>query len=383
MKTKHAFLISSAALFAAGTALAQEQANAAQLAQAEKKPAAQTITLTIPDIPKIDLKVSAFTQVQYVTSHSSGSNESSKSGFAIRRANIGVSAKIDENWSARVSYEFDSKDSGGSVGSGYIDKALIEYKNDFGTLQVGCRKVDFMLEEYSSALSLPCMESSIATSYIVGDKGPVGLAGRHLGVYWSGKVEDFTYGTSFTNAVANDYDKRSNNYAFSANAGYTLKMQGDAKLLLALNSIFNHGDEGGIGAKTNRGFTYGFEPYAKFTSGAFTAILDCFYVDAESKADLGRTLGANATVAYRLENDFEPVARLSYVNTHNDDLNASAVKNVSASGDHSNAHSYYLGVNYYPNKYVKVSAGGEYMHLYGNGGKDDSASFRVQLQVAF
>lgn len=382
MNKKQLFLIAAGTLLA-GTLFAQEVKSTLP----EK---ANSITLSIENVPKIDLKISGFAQVQYVTSHSSGGIEPSKSGFAIRRANIGVSAKIDENWSARIAYEFDSKSTGGSVGNGFIDKALIEYKNDAGTLQLGCRKVNFMIEEYGSCLTALCMENSLGTSYVLAST----LAGRHLGAFWEGKVEDVAYGVALTNAVANDYDSRSNNYAISANAGYTLNLKEDAKLLLALNTTFNYGNDGDrMGQnqnlpfpQTNTSFTYGFEPYAKFTSGNFTAILDCFFIDG--KRGLTRTYGANATAAYKIDEKLEPVARISYVNSHNRNLNASMVKNVSDSGTHAFAMSYYFGANYYLNKHIKISAGYEYIHLFGRGvggtlGSDDSGGLRLQLQAAF
>ncbi|MGN0834562.1 MAG: porin [Candidatus Spyradosoma sp.] len=392
MKSKQKFLISCAALLAAGTALAQEQTNVAAPAPAPEKSGGTKIVLELPELPaadKIKVKVSGLVQAQYVYANASGGNASDQNGFSIRRSSIGISADVGDDWSAKVVYEFDSKSNGGTEDNGYIDNATISRKfADVGTLTVGHKKTHFMHEEYSPSSKFLCLERSINSNFVSGNKYAKGLAGYHIGVFWDGKVSDaFDYGFSLTNAVAKDYDKRSNDLAVTGNIGYTLKLSGDSKLYFGLNGTVNYGNDGNDdenSALTNKGTVYGIEPYVQFTSGGLTLLADAYCIDGADSADIHSFYGVNLTAAYRLECGLEPAVRFTYLNTDSGLVNANIQNRVPASGDHDNATTYYAGANYYFNKYVKLAAGFEYGHYFvGGTHADDSFSFRTMLQVSF
>ena len=129
------------------------------------------------------------------------------------------------------------------------------------------------------------------------------------------------------------------------------------------------------------------------TAGGFTGILDVIYADGDEEKDAAGNLrgpkdsvwGGNATIAYRFDNDLEPVVRLSYVDVgDNKDLGPNLLQNVpKGTSDHDTAFGAYIGANYYVNKNIKVSAGYEYTTFDG-GAKDEYAnSFRLQLQAVF
>lgn len=391
---KKEILIPAFALAAISPVFADEQAAPAE---PEKTSGGRKIVIELPELPSTDdikVKISGTLQAQYVYATASGSDQGDRNGFSVRRAILGVTADVGDGWGAKVSYEFDSGTDGGAADNGYIDSAFISKKisGALGTLTVGHKKPKFMLEEYSSSSKFLCLERSLNSNFVSGNSYVRGLAGAHIGVFWDGKIGDaFDYGFSLTNAVAKDYDARSNDLALTANAGYALKLDGDAELYLGLNATVNFGDDGetpAAGSKsalTNAGSVYGVEPYVKLTCGGLTAIADFYYIDGESSAKIDPVYGIALTGAYRFENGLEPAVRFTYLNTDSGAVNAKIQNRVPDSGGHNNAATYYVGANYYFNKYVKLAAGYEYGHYFGGGAtrSADSGAFRTMLQVAF
>lgn len=360
------------------------------------------IVIELPQLPSaenVKVKVSGLIQAQYVYATASGKGSSDQNGFSVRRSSIGISADVGDDWSAKIVYEFDSKSDGGTEDNGYIDTAVISRKFDgAGTLTVGHKKTHFMHEEYSPSSKFLCLERSINSNFVNGNTYVRGLSGYHIGVFWDGNVGDaIDYGVSLTNAVAKDYDKKSNDLAVTGNVGYTLKLDGDAKLYFGLNATVNFGDDGAVAgngyydmdtkkestALTNAGTVYGIEPYVQFTSGGLTALADFFWIDGDSESEVDAFYGLNLTAAYKLECGLEPAVRFTYLNTDSGAVNSSIQNRVPATMPNDNATTYYVGVNYYFNKYVKLAAGYEYGHYFGRGTSDDSGAFRTMLQVSF
>jgi len=400
MKTKLvSFLIAPAVVCSAQVfSLAQETPNSVP-ATAENAPSSgKKIVLELPDLPSVEnvkIKIFGTLQSQYLYATASGAGASDQNGFSVRRSILGVSAEVGDGWGAKISYEFDSGSDGGSPDNGYIDTAIISKKIDemAGTLTVGHRKPNFMLEEYSSSSKFLCLERSINSNFVSGNTYVRGLAGSHIGIFWDGKIADeIDYGFSLTNAVAKDYDKRSNDLAATANIAWTTALgSDDTKLSLGLNVTMNFGDDGTTpdssekSPLTNAGTVYGIEPYAKLTSGGLTTIADFYFIDGTNSAKIDPVYGLALTAAYRFEYGFEPAVRFTYLNTDSGAVNANIQNRVPDSGGHNNATTYYAGVNYYFNKYVKLAAGYEYGHYFGGGTtrSADSGAFRTMLQVAF
>lgn len=354
------------------------------------------IVIELPELPTsedVRLKFTGLVQAQYVYATASGGGAGDRDGFSLRRTILGVSAELGDDWSAKLTYEFDSTQEGGSADNGYVDTATISRKFGFaGTLSVGHKKAHFMLEEYSPSSQFPCLERSINSNFVTNNVYARGLSGSHIGVYWEGKIpRGGDYGFSLTNAVAKDYDRRSNDLAITGYFGGTLKLSDGAQLYFGLNGTVNFGDDGvppGVGgssALTNAGTVYGVEPYVRFTSGGLMLLADVFFIDGSSSSRLDPFYGVNLTGTFRFGNGFEPALRFTYLNTESGLVNANVQNRVPSSGGFNNAATYYAGVNYYFNKYVKLAVGYEYGHYFGGGrvSSADSGAFRTMLQVSF
>lgn len=389
MKKIHSlFFLASAGMLVSLPAFAQESAPAETPEKGGKK-----IVIELPEIPTpedVKIKISGLVQAQFVAAQASGANASDQNGFSIRRSSIGVTADVGENWSAKIVYEIDSGNGGGDSYSDYIDTAIISRKFDAGTLSVGHKKTHFMHEEYSPSSKFLCIERSLNSNFVNGNGYVRGLSGYHIGAFWEGKAgKNFDYGASLTNAVAKDYDATSNDLALTGNIGYTLGFSDDSKLYFGLNGTVNFGDDGepagaGKDVLSNAGIVYGIEPYIQYTCGGFTALADFFYIDGDNDSGVHDFYGLNLTAAYRFECGLEPAVRFTYLNTDSGIVNASTQNRVPASGAHDNATTYFLGVNYYFNKHVKLATGYEYGHYFGKGAHaDDSGAFRTMLQISF
>ena len=395
--TLPAFLISAFAL-APLCAPAQDAPVPAQAVPAADASSSggKKIVIELPELPTsedVRLKFTGLVQAQYVYATASGGSAGDRDGFSLRRTILGVSAELGDDWSAKLTYEFDSTQEGGSADNGYVDTATISRKFGFaGTLSVGHKKAHFMLEEYSPSSQFPCLERSINSNFVTNNVYARGLSGSHIGVYWEGKIpRGGDYGFSLTNAVAKDYDRRSNDLAITGYFGGTLKLSDGAQLYFGLNGTVNFGDDGvppgvdGSSALTNAGTVYGVEPYVRFTSGGLMLLADAFFIDGSSSSRLDPFYGVNLTGTFRFDNGFEPALRFTYLNTDSGCVNASVQNRVPDSGGFNNAATYYAGVNYYFNKYVKLAVGYEYGHYFGGGrvSSADSGAFRTMLQVSF
>lgn len=353
------------------------------------------IVIELPELPTsedVRLKFTGLVQAQYVYATASGGSAGDRDGFSLRRTILGVSAELGDDWSAKLTYEFDSEQNGDNVDKGYVDTATISRKfGNAGTLSVGHKKAHFMLEEYSPSSQFPCLERSINSNFVTNNVYARGLSGSHIGVYWEGKIpRGGDYGFSLTNAVAKDYDQRSNDLAVTGYFGGTLKLADGAQLYFGLNGTVNFGDDGvppggGASALTNAGTVYGVEPYVRFTSGGLMLLADVFFIDGSSSSRLDPFYGVNLTGTFRFGNGFEPALRFTYLNTESGLVNANVQNRVPDSGGFNNAATYYAGVNYYFNKYVKLAVGYEYGHYFGGGrvSSADSGAFRTMLQVSF
>lgn len=354
-----------------------------------------TITLKVPNLKKIvedaGIKVSGYAQAQYFYTDSKSNPHNATSGFAIRRAAISVKGEITDAWSAEVGFEIDSGNKGGKLGDSsstiFVDKAIIAYNTEAGKLTAGYQKPSFVMEEYSSSKTQLCIEQSVATVYFT-NLANGSLAGRHGGIWWDGKVSDFKYGIALTNQYKEDINQDQNDgVAFYGNLAYTLKTD-DAKFEFGINGVYNPGNDSANTRATKcvPGAVYGLEPYVKMTAGGFQAVLDGLFADGENAVMKDAAWGANATIAYRFENDIEPVVRFSYLDAgDNADIDPSKLKNVPTDGskDYDSAQGIYVGANFYANKSIKISAGYEYTRFDG-GVKDEYANaFRMQLQATF
>lgn len=366
---------------------------------AEAKGEKRKIVIELPELPAADdikIKISGVIQAQYVYATTGGDGHAKdRNGFSVRRTTLGATVDAGNGWGGKVVYEFDSGTAGGDSYSDYIDTAVITKKIDEfdGTLTVGHKKTHFMTEEYTPSSKLLCIERSLNSNFVNGNTYARGLSGYHIGVFWEGKIDEATdYGISLTNAVAKDYDKTSNDLAVTGNIGRKFALGNDASVYIGVNATVNFGDDGNAEAfgstsdtaLTNAGTVYGIEPYVQFTSGAFSATAECYYINGDDDSKIDAFYGVNLSAAYRFPCGFEPTVRFTYLNTDSGVVNASTQNRVPSSSGHNNATTYFIGANYYFGKHVKLANGYEYGHYFGgNAGQADSGAFRSMLQIVF
>ncbi|MCZ6827585.1 MAG: porin, partial [Gammaproteobacteria bacterium] len=109
------------------------------------------------------------------------------SGTEMRRARLGVSGDIDENWSYRAEYDF--------AGSSDITDAWIKYSADWGSLTIGNQKPPFSLDFLSSTKFIPFMERAMApTSF---------SPGRRIGIGWDRALTNWTFAAMLFGKEAN------------------------------------------------------------------------------------------------------------------------------------------------------------------------------------
>lgn len=384
--------LTAATVLCAG--LASTQAEELQTLAPASEPT--EVTISLPDLKKAaekaKIKISGYAQAQYIFADSKNNPNNANSGFGIRRAAISVKGELDENWSAEVGFEIDSGNKGGKLGSEnstvFVDKAIVSYKNAAGKLTVGYAKPGFVMEEYSSSKTQLCIEQSVATVYFT-NLANGSLAGRHGGIWWDGKADGFKYGLAITNQYKEDLNGDQNDgVAFYGNVAYEYKNE-TATFELGVNGVYNPGnndEDTKASDKAVKDDVYGIEPYLKITAGKFRAIFDGLYADGGNEVMKDAAWGANATAAYRFENEIEPVVRVSYLDAgDNANIDPGKLKYVPTDGskDYDSAFGVYVGTNFYANKYIKISAGYEYTHFSGGAQSENANAFRLQLQAAF
>ncbi|MCR5183174.1 MAG: OprO/OprP family phosphate-selective porin [Opitutales bacterium] len=403
MKISTVFL-SGAALAIAPFATAQETQNVPApdaASPATVVPAQENnttkITLEIPNVnfgkfDDIEIIPTAMVQIQYAYADNSYSRSGVRNGFAVRRTTLGATAKMNDGWSMSLVYEFDSGNNGNNNWSRYIDKAIISKKTEYGTLTVGHKKNNFGLEEYSPSSLFPCIERSLNSNFLNGAYAK-GLSGYHCGIEWSGKEKEIDYGVSLTNAVARDYDNKSNDLALTYWLGKKFELDKGENVYVGFNGTFNWGNDEDPAVQGNSGPVYGFETYAKYNRGALNVLADVFYVNgatgsaniANGPRSISDFYGLNLTATYKLDCGIEPAARLTYLHTNSGLVNAN-LQNRVPTNDAGNdmAYTAYLGANYYFNKHVKIAAGYEIGHLYGGARNNhDYGALRTMLQMKF
>ena len=377
-----------------------------------KKSSEIQITAKEKSVKSIKLIGRVQTQYEYIAvdEYANGASTSldTKSDFLMRRMFLGMEASLGSGWSATVIADF------GRSSDNYLEYAYISKKLDWeflkGKADMGYRKVNFALEEYTSASKLLTVERSIATRYFSEPNNGrrLGFAGRHTGLYWNGKVEDIDgleYGVSVTNSYQNSPasfpDNADTQLLYAANIAYAAKIS-DAKLQVGFNFAYTNGvNVAGTAGKVHSTIL-GINPYLKFNlyglelwsdfllaniddgksgpSGAYTrdATPMGFNIAAEYKFDIGE-MGKIA-----------PAFRYSWIDTDGRGIKMSdGIRNSNASTTYDAGQSIYVGLNWYIiGNDLKFQVGYEWAQLNGNpnggiAGHSDANAVRAQMQVLF
>jgi len=356
--------------------------------------------------------------------------------FEIRRAYLGAQADLGNGWSGEIEFDFAT---GSKAPSGYqagganlpqpnFEKITVGKKLDDwnGAFTAGYRKVNFTLEEYTPSTAVKPIERSILSNYFdAGYKGQksqrLGFANRHDGIFWDGKVGDtgFIYGAALTNGIQSSTSYGAigglNRFAGWAYLGYGGTLGAD----LAYKTGINYGySQDGNSIATQANSVWGYNPYLSLTYAKQ------FQLDAEfiqTKITNGRGSGAagatsqgatpygfNITPSYKINDQWEIVARYTYLFTDGRGTNISDVVNnapdvtsVASPGItplFNDAQSFYVGLNWnvvgdsvkllfgyewdeFSNRNTTASALPTAANLHGP--RAEVSGFRARAQVSF
>ncbi len=345
------------------------------------------------------LSISGRLQAQYAGINTDA-NAPDTSHVFLRRLYFGATAQLGAGWSANLVYDFAGEN---------FDKAYIEYAGYLGeqlpfALDVGVRKVNFGMEEWTSSGSLDAIERSGATRYFVeGNNGrrlgagsyrtgvffeahPNARKQKTSGVYWGAAITnpERTEGPGGASSAGND----SNNvFAYWADAGYAHAGPADGMSYRLGAAVGLLPDQGGRNPTESSDLSV-FNLYANIGQGPWKLAGEYLYADVDD----GIAAGSDASPwgmwvqgSYAITEQFEAVARYSYTDSDGRGIRVSdGVRSAPGVLTGDNLSEYYFGFNYYiVGQDLKLQFG--YVHgTAERGNAEESANgLRSQMQVNF
>lgn len=336
------------------------------------------------------------------------SDPAATTSFQARRVYLGAAADLGNGWGASIVANFGEVAGGIAASRNYLDEAVITKKVDWdllqGTLSVGYRKVNFGYEETTSAANIAAVERSAASYYwnsdIVGNN--LNFGGRHVGIYWDGRVnevEGLYYGVALTNQLQNNLGGQpaatNNDIAVWANVGMEANVEG-VSIDGGLNFGYKPGGNPAGAVIGQQSEVTSFNPYLNLNWEGINLLSEVFFTEARHlRANNTRAtpFGVNIVPSYRINEEFEVVARWSHIQSNGAGIAPASV--IPGAANPANGRlfnvsdSFYIGGNWYIiGNDVKLSAGYEWSQLSGstNGGPSDRYNvnaLRTRLQILF
>ena len=365
--------------------------------------------------------------------------------FMMRRLYLGAKVDVGAGFSGELVWNFGdnsnasssststSTTSGGAttttttststtVRAGAADKAVVTYESDLGKFDIGYQKVQFGQEENTSSSALYTVERSMVTRYWAESNNGrrLGFGARHVGLHYSNKnvigeggPGTLAYGASIVDAVQGYNSTGVNDYGYYANVSFDWKPFGTTiGINYGLTPSGATSTSGG--ALTNVGgdldMAEGWNPYFKYVTGDLTVVgeyivtaIDASSTSATNSGFIDRDpSGYNITLAYKLSEHLEAVARYSALDSDGRGQQASdGFRDINTSpltaSTYDKSNSIFVGLNYYFNKNnAKIQFGYEKAKLEGrisgytsgvatvvDGDHADADIFRLQAQVLF
>ena len=343
----------------------------------------------------------------------------------MRRLYLGAKADVGGGFSGELVWNFGDNSQGTSgVRAGAADKAVFTYESDLGKFDFGYQKVQFGQEENTSSSALYTVERSMVTRYWAESHNGrrLGFGARHVGLHYSNKAVigeggpgTLAYGASIVDAVQGYNSTGVNDYGYYGNVSFDWKPLGTT---IGIN--YGLAPQGGTLTSTGGSLDMveGFNPYFKYVTGDLTVLAEYINTSVDASGALGTTetgvnrnpSGYNITLAYKLSENLEAVARYSALDTDGrgqqatDGFRDVNVAPFSGSGNtasniatYNKSSSIFVGMNYYFNKNnAKIQLGYEKAKLEGRisswsssaaqlapADHADADIFRLQAQVLF
>ncbi len=375
------------------------------------KIAKDSVAITPKEKTTKSIKLIGRVQTQYeninVDEYSNGTSRSmeAKNDFIMRRMFLGMDANLGSGWSALVIADL-ARSSDGYLEYAYITKKL-DYEFLKGAADFGYKKITFAYEEYMSASKLLTVERSLATRYFSeGNNGRrLGFAGRHTGVYWSGKIDaigGLEYGASVTNSYNNNPTSvpqgADNSLMYAANVSYSTKIDNFA-IKAGVNFAYTNGMNVAGTAGTSHQAVYGVNPYIAISAFGLDIWSDFLMAQVENGkngySQDAMPMGVNVAAEYKFDigefGKLAPAVRYSWIDTDGRGIKMSdGIRNANASTTYNAGQSVYIGLNWYIiGNDLKFQIGYEWAQLNGSASNrhaaqhSDANAVRAQMQVLF
>lgn len=378
------------------------------------------------------LTISGYFQSQYESfgsqvTTSSTVTKPSQQGFIMRRLYLEVQADVGEGLSGDVVMDMsgntNSRNAQGK--ESFLDRAILTYSDTYGSFDLGYRKVAWGYEESTlsslfkaSSSKLLTVERGITNRYWnEAENGRrIGFGAHHVGLFYTSPInpQGFEYALDVTNGNR-DFAAAGggqNDLGVYANLVWNNKVSDNEKYAVGVNFGKNKYFDA-TNSVNKLAMMEGYNPFVQVQYFNWTANAEYMNTKITDSKDGGidhKPDGYNATVAYKISDNWEAVARYTHLDTKGRGIKPEdGERDYSATnGDgtlYSKADAYYLGLNYYftlnalgapvygPNAkiqfgyeradYKDKTSGGISGAVTNVGYKTQIDALRVQAQVAF
>jgi hypothetical protein len=341
------------------------------------------------------LTISGYFQAQYENfayGDQTGAAYNTQSSFLMRRLYLEILADIGEGISGNVVFDM----SGNTASS--IDRAIVTLSGEQGTIDMGYKKVAWGYEEStlsslfkasSSKLltvergitnrywneaennSTKSTDATLASNTVLSSGRRLGFGAHHLGLHYTSVAnpQGFEYGLSVTNAAQGFNNKGLNDIATYANAVWNNKVSDNEKYAVGANwgrGRYFNGTAAGLTANKSglpvdaQAVMSGYNPFVQ--AQYFNWLLNAEYMNTKitntadgAPRDYTPT-GYNATVAYKINDNWEGVVRYTSLDTDKRGQKISdGVRDFNKTNDatqtsdytFNTSDSWYAGLNYY------------------------------------
>ncbi len=313
-----------------------------------------------------------------------------QNGFLMRRLYLEILADVGNGISGNI--VLDTSGNTTSSSTSWLDRAMVSHSSEIGTFDLGYRKVTWGYEESTltslfkaSSGKLSTVERGITNRYwneaenrkntdpvtstekLMSDGRRLGFGAHHTGLHYNSvpNPQGFEFGASVVNAAQGRFTEgtSTNDLAYYANIAWNNKVSDNEAYSVGVNygstRYFNS-----AGVVNTLASIEGYNPFlmAKYFNWTFQGEYMSTKVTSSKDAasnveDADHTpTGYNAMVVYKINDNWEGVARYTYLDTDGRGqqigdgergFKAAGPSGVSLNYDKSNA--IYLGVNYYFN----------------------------------